>query len=318
MIDPVNSLERGRRLLAALTCCVAAMGCATPSLAQQIAGTYVLLGDSDGTKPTTGARLQLTFTGATAGPVRLFAVRPGETVHDTGSYSTAGHQITIHFKEVDWAADRQPYAFDGCTLTLPFMAVSAASGPGTSVWQREDPKCSGQPMDTASAQPAKVHFNPFSADEVITQAAGQRRVVKVYATEKALRSESQENGQDTVTIVRFDRNMIWTLVPQKKSFSETSADFGGGRQPLQQDPLEPGCSVAGDEAIGSYRCSKVLCSKNLGGHVYAETRWAAKEIGGLIIKYTDNMQTLELENIKLVPLDPALFELPAGYKKTGP
>src|SRR5579864_4862421 len=52
------------------------------SAAQEIAGTYVLMGDSDGTKPKTGARLELTFSTVKGGSVRLFATRPGETVRD--------------------------------------------------------------------------------------------------------------------------------------------------------------------------------------------------------------------------------------------
>ncbi|HEY6252239.1 MAG TPA: hypothetical protein VI685_19970 [Candidatus Angelobacter sp.] len=311
MIDILNFGRLGRRFLAGLTLCAAAIGHAVPAFAQAIAGTYVLLGDSDGTKPKAGAKLELSFSG---GVVKLFAVRPGETVRDTGTYSIAAHQITIHFKEVDWAADHQPYSFDGCTLTLPFMAVSSASGPGTSSWQREAPKCAGQPASAVQGQLPKPKFSPFSADEVIT-AGDQHRTIRVYATENALRSESLENGQDTVTIMRFDRNVVWTLTPQTRSLAETSLNFGAGSSPLQQSPVGPDCKAVGNEQIGAYLCSKVLCHATLGGHDYTETQWSAQALGGLIIKYTDGVQTLELQNIKLEPPDPKLFEIPPGYQE---
>jgi hypothetical protein len=300
----------------ALILCALAIGSIAPAWAQEIAGTYVLLGDSDGTSPRTGAKLELTFSGGASGSVKLVAVRPGENYRDTGAYSIANRQITIHFKEVDWAANHQPYTLDGCRLTLPFMAVSAATGPGTSAWQREDPQCTGQPASMAQGRATQPKLNPFSADEVVTR-SGQRRTIKVYATENALRSESQENGQDVVTIVRFDRNVVWTLTPQTRSFTETSVAFGAGSQSLQQGPAGPDCSVAGEEQVGGYHCSKLVCHMKVNGNDYTETRWAGtdKDVDGLVIKYSDGLETLELQNIKLGPPAPGLFEIPSGYQK---
>jgi len=287
---------------------------ASAAFAQGLDGAYVLLKDSDGTKPVAGAKLELTFSGVTSGSVKLFAVRPGETVRDSGTYSIAAHQITIHFKEVDWAADQKPYTFDGCTLTLPFMAVSSSSGPGTSAWTREDPKCTGQPASSVQAQSPKPKFNPFSADEIITE-GGQRSTMKVYATENALRSESSQNGQTVVTIMRLDRNVVWTLNPQGKTFVETSGNFGSGSSPLEQSSIGPGCKAAGEEQVGGYLCSKVLCHMTLGKQTYSQTQWSAQALGGLVVRYTDNEETLELQNIKTGPQDPKLFEVPAGYQK---
>ncbi|HEY6309171.1 MAG TPA: hypothetical protein VI488_22230 [Candidatus Angelobacter sp.] len=53
-----------RRCLAAVALCAPALGGTAPAFAQDIAGAYVLLGDSDGTKPRTGAKLELTFSSA--------------------------------------------------------------------------------------------------------------------------------------------------------------------------------------------------------------------------------------------------------------
>jgi uncharacterized protein DUF4412 len=317
MIDIPDFRRLGLFPLLALALCSAG---AAPAFAQEIAGAYLLLGDSDGTKPKTGARLELTFSGATAGAVKLFATRPGEVVRDTGTYSISDHRITIRFNEVDWAAQNQAFQFDGCTLTLPFKAVSATEGPGTSDWRKQGPECAkvaspSAPATTGRSQ--KLRFNPFSADEIITE-DNQRRKIRVYAAENAVRTEGEESGETFITLMRFDRNLIWTLAPKKKTYAETAVSFGGGSAPLQEDPMEPGCSVVGEEQVGGYHCSKELCRVSIQGKNYRETRWRAKELDGLVIKYADNLRTLELENIKLGPQDPALFEIPAGYQKTSP
>jgi hypothetical protein len=291
------------------------------SVAQNIAGSFAHVHDSDGTVPKRGATVEITFTGGTKGSVKLLATQPGETVTDTGTYSIKGNRITIHFKEVEWEAKNQPFQFDRCTLILPFKALSSSPGPGTSTWQKQDPECGQrQPGSISERAPAgkghpqKLTFSPFSADEIITEGKQHRRV-KIYATEKALRGEGEENGQKSITIIRFDRNVMWTLVPQKKSYAETSLNFGKGITSLQEGSIEPGCSVVGEEQVGGYRCVKEVCRFTIVGKDYSETRWASKELGGLIIKYTDGVQTLELENIKLGPQDPVLFEIPAGYQK---
>ena len=291
------------------------------SAAQEIAGTYVLMGDSDGTKPKTGARLELTFSTVKGGSVRLFATRPGETVRDVGTFSLSDNHITIHFKEVDWAAENQPFQLDGCVLRLPFMAVSASTNPGTSEWRRQEQRCvnSGSPGPAAVASsPPKTKFAPFSADEIITE-DGQQHRLRIYVTEKAVRSERVDGGQPDITLVRFDRNLIWTWTPNTKMYSETSVDFGGGggAAALRQTPAGSACSVVGEEQVGSYHCSKELCHRGVEGKDYPETRWKAKELDGLVVKYAESSLTIELSNIKLGPPDQSLFELPPGFQKAG-
>ncbi len=116
---------------------------ATVAVAQDIAGTYAHVRDFDGTVPKSGASVTLTFTGGASGSVTLRATQPGETVTDTGTYSIHGNLITIRFNEVGWAAGNQHFQFDGCTLILPFKALSATPGPGTSTWRKQDSKCGG-------------------------------------------------------------------------------------------------------------------------------------------------------------------------------
>jgi hypothetical protein len=107
-----------------------------------LTGTFTLVKDSDGTTPKAKATVTLTFH---SGVVSVSAVQPGETVEDTGTYVVAGNLITITFKEMEWEANKQPFTFNGCTLTLPFKALSATPGPGTSTWISQEPGCAPKP-----------------------------------------------------------------------------------------------------------------------------------------------------------------------------
>jgi len=105
--------------------------------AQSINGTYILVKDSDGSAPKKNATVTLIFIGGNTGTLAMSAVQPGEIVTDTGNYSIHNSLITIEFKEMEWEAKEQSFSLAGCTLTLPFKALSGSSGPGTSTWLKQ-------------------------------------------------------------------------------------------------------------------------------------------------------------------------------------
>lgn len=118
--------------------------------AQAIVGTYSLVKDSDGQGLKQQATIELTFK--PGGLISMKGVQPGETVTDTGTYSVRSNLITIHFKEMVWEANHQPFTLDECTLTLPFMALKDTSGGGTSIWQKEN--CTATRADRSASKPA--------------------------------------------------------------------------------------------------------------------------------------------------------------------
>ena len=65
--------------------------------AQGVEGTFLLVGDSDGSKPHADASVTLTFRGGVRGSLSMAAEQPGETVTDSGTFSTAAGRITIKF-----------------------------------------------------------------------------------------------------------------------------------------------------------------------------------------------------------------------------
>jgi hypothetical protein len=280
--------------------------------AQTMDGVYLHVRDSDGTKPKSGATVALTFKGGVTGSLALSAVQPGETVTDTGTYAVRNNLITIHFKEMEWEANRQPFQFDGCTLTLPFKALGGSAGPGTSVWLKKDPKCGGQMVTNKT--PANGKFAPFSADEIVTT-GGQRKRSRIYAAEKAIRGEVDENGRKSVTIFRLDRDAIWVLHMQQKTYTESTLGYGTGGTLAREQSTPPGCRVVGEEKVSGFLATKEECLIPIPNKKYIETNWVAKELGGVMIKQVSGNQTMEFENIKRESLDPALFEIPAGFRK---
>jgi hypothetical protein len=123
-------------LLFRCTLMIAVFASFTPgAFAQNIGGTYSLVKDSDGQVPKQNAKVSITFKGP--GLLSMRAEQPGQTVTDRGTYSVRGSLITLHFKELVWAATRQPFTLDGCTLTLPFMALKDTTAPGSSIWQKQ-------------------------------------------------------------------------------------------------------------------------------------------------------------------------------------
>ena len=124
----------------ALSLCLLGAAAASPPV-DDIAGSYTLLGDSDGTTLKKGAVITLTLGGDARGSVTVLATQPGQTVSDSGTFSARDGRITMRFLEMEWRVERQPYQFDGCTLTLPFKALSGTPGPGTSTWLKNHPGC---------------------------------------------------------------------------------------------------------------------------------------------------------------------------------
>jgi len=120
---------RLKSLLVATVILVAAVA----TNAQDLVGTWKLVKESDGTTPKAGAIVKLTLSAG--GALALSAVQPGEVFEDSGSWSTIGTRITMHFDQMDKGCTSQPFTLSGNTLTLPVRVLN--DGPGTSSWVSE-------------------------------------------------------------------------------------------------------------------------------------------------------------------------------------
>jgi hypothetical protein len=119
------------RVWAALALAVSSL----PVLAQGLQGSWLLVKDSDGTRPKAGATVTLALL--PGGAFALSAVQPGETLEDAGTYEVSGNRITMAFTEIDLGCEEAPFSLSGDSLVLPFMVFG--DGEGTSTWRRARP-----------------------------------------------------------------------------------------------------------------------------------------------------------------------------------
>jgi hypothetical protein len=159
-------------------------------------------------------------------------------------------------------------------------------------------------------------MRPFSADEV-TVTGKQRKAAKVYASETAMRMDGEDNkGKKVTTIMRFDRKVMWSLVPDQKMYIElpwtNQSEWAAMAQGAQVQK-----ELLGAESVGSYACEKVRIRVTLEGHEYTSIQWEAKELDGFVVKAQDEKGhwSREYSNVRLGPQDASLFEIPAGYQK---
>src|SRR5689334_17446883 len=97
--------------------------------AQSISGRYILVKESDGQSPKSGATISINFNAN--GSFDLKAAMPGTTVTDKGTYKISGDNISISFNEMEQGKQNGPYSLDGGTLILPFKMLKNVKGSST-------------------------------------------------------------------------------------------------------------------------------------------------------------------------------------------
>jgi len=167
---------------------------------------------------------------------------------------------------------------------------------------------------------AQATMRPFSADQVKTM--GKRTTAgKVYASEKAVRVESQDDkGKQSITIVRLDRKAMWVLMPAQKMYMDMDmGSFGpvASEWTASAEGAKVQRELLGTEQVGASHCDKYRVHTTYEGHVYESIEWDAKELDGFPITRQGEKGdwSTEYQNVHLGPQDPSLFEIPAGYEK---
>lgn len=113
-------------------------------LAQTLSEKYILVKESDGQVPKTGAVISITFN--KNGSFALIAKMPGATVTDKGSYKISGSNISISFNEMEQGKQSGYYSLEDGTLILPFKMLKNVKG--SSTWQQEGTTASNTAIST--------------------------------------------------------------------------------------------------------------------------------------------------------------------------
>ena len=210
------------------------------------------------------------------------------------------------------AAEAGAPATEGMAPTGASSSAAAPAAVSTAVQPTGTPTAAGSTDDSTG-----LHLRPFSADMISTYGKERHRM-KVYSKEKAFRMEISEGGQSNITILRYDRRLMWMLMPEEKMFMEMPMQPGRSLGEAAHDPeakLER--EVLGTEKVGAYTCLKSRVRVTSQGQTFSGLQWAAQELDGFVVKMVDEKSgaTVEYENVKLGAPDPALFEVPPGYSK---
>jgi Domain of unknown function (DUF4412) len=165
---------------------------------------------------------------------------------------------------------------------------------------------------------AQTTLKPFSADQVL-KVAGRTTTGKVYATQNAMRMENLVDGRQTISIVRSDRKVVWSLLPDRKAYIELSLQSLSDAATLQQLPGAQKLEHAnlGSEQVGTHLCDKSRVQSTSNGKTSVFDEWAARDLGGFVVKRADEngKWSIEYQNVQFRDQDQSLFEIPAGYQK---
>src|SRR2546429_105271 len=105
---------------------------AQAATARGIYGSYSFASETSGTKAAAGAEIVLKFVPPNV--VTLRAVRPKETLTDSGTFEATADQISITLPEIGKSATKARYKLTSNQLTLPLLILG--DGQGTSTWTK--------------------------------------------------------------------------------------------------------------------------------------------------------------------------------------
>lgn len=177
---------------------------------------------------------------------------------------------------------------------------------------------------SASILPA--HAAQFTADMAIT-GPGANYSYKLYVKDTMYRLEKVSGGMQIPpfpTIVNQDTDVTWGLNTQARQYVETTKveetmmmnpiiGWEWARKDWQKSP-------GGNETVNGYACTKSVYAEQGSSRVEAAV-WESSQLGFFVkqVQYADNGDAvMELKNIKEGPVDPTLFQIPAGYTMAGP
>ena len=165
-------------------------------------------------------------------------------------------------------------------------------------------------------QPPSVEY---SADSLM-ETAGEAVKGRVHRAHGRERREISQGGEKVIMIMREDKKVAWTVMPEERMYMEMKLDQARGKDDLSAYKIEQ--TTVGQEAVNGVNTikSKVVMTDSKGGKM-GGFWWTTKE--GIVVKMdvlaiekgSKDRIKMDLTNLKIGKQDPKLFEVPAGYTK---
>lgn len=148
--------------------------------------------------------------------------------------------------------------------------------------------------------------------ETVMQADGAEIHGRVWASGDKERRELSMQGQRYVLIVRRDRGVVWTLLPEQRMYVESALGEAG----------IPAAGVGGEvtrQAMGPESVNGVATTRyrvrgtSADGTPFDGLMWLTGD--DVPMRVEGEGVRIELSRLAVGPVDPSRFEIPAGYRR---
>jgi len=213
------------------------------------------------------------------------------------------------------------------SLTVSLSIAQESAGPGEDA--RQIVLILGKDRSFSATMAASVQYEGAEkqsrGEKPYFLSHGNTRTEEDYTRKPGLQSKviealKKDGLAQMVMITRPDRQTSYLLIPGRKSYMKMDWRETGFDSTAKPPKIER--KEIGKETIDGHTCVKVQLVMISSDDTKEEmTAWEATDLGGMIIRldstngYDGSKGSLLFKNVKLGKLDPALFEVPTGFKE---
>ncbi|MBI5562047.1 MAG: DUF4412 domain-containing protein [Deltaproteobacteria bacterium] len=172
----------------------------------------------------------------------------------------------------------------------------------------------------ARAERLKDVATDYSADGVM-DSGGMQMASRIYHSMNKERMEQDMEGVRQTIILRTDKKIAWVLMPEMRMYMEMNYGSLSGKTYNPED-MDYTLVEEGKETVNGIQTTRYkMTARDKNGKKFDGSLWLTPE--GIMVKIdavskgkkSDERVKMELRNLKIAPLDRALFEVPSGYSK---
>lgn len=159
---------------------------------------------------------------------------------------------------------------------------------------------------------------PYSADRYYSPPGGTETLVgKRYVDGLKMRMELLKKGKQGVAIIRQDKQVIWTLIPNQKRYLEMPLDPEKVKEMAGIFAGKTEREELGRKNLRGYKCIKyrIRHQDPVSGKHLTAIVWLAEELGANIRIEDGDGSLIDLRNIEIGRQPDSLFEVPPGYQR---
>lgn len=171
---------------------------------------------------------------------------------------------------------------------------------------------------TAAAVEEKLNVE-YSADQVVEAEDGAMKS-RMYYTPTKERREMNQGGQSMVMIMRHDKKVTWTVMPEEKMYMEAAMKPSTDKTDMSAYKIEQ--TPVGQEMLNGVNMnkSKIIMTHSsgskMGGFMWMTKEGIMAKIDAIAVeKGSKDRFKMEQTNIKVGKQPADLFELPRGVEK---